>query len=373
MPIRRLTASRSVDRVPDKKKSGLNFLFAGYAAGVEEEIVLILRPLNRTVLSRIGVRCLPGAFLLAIFLAGTVNAQNFPVKPVRIVVPFPAGGSADFFSRVIAQKLSESWNQQVIVDNRPGAATVIGTQFVARAPADGYTLLVMANSFTINSSLRSNLPYDNNKDFAPVTQLVTSPNVIVVHPSMPAKTFAEFLALARARPGSLNYSAVGPGTTQHVAGEMLKVAAKIDMTYVPFAGGAPAVLAVLGGHVSVCIANIQEVSTHVEAGKLRALAVTSRERDPAMKNVPTVAESGIPDYVVITWWGFVAPAGTPADVIAKISTETGRVLKLPDMQAKLVSQGLYAAPSTPAQFDAHIRSETARYAKIVKEAGIRAD
>ena len=333
----------------------------------------MLKPSNRTVLSRIGVRGLPGALLLAIFLAGTVNAQNFPVKPVRIIVPFPAGGTADFFSRLIAQKLSESWGQQVIVDNRPGAATVIGTQFVARAPADGYTLLVMANSFTINASLRSNLPYDNNKDFAPVTQLVTSPNVIVVHPSVPVKTFADFLALARAKPGMLNYSAVGPGATQHVAGEMLKVAAKIDMTYVPFAGGAPAVLAVLGGHVSVCIANIQEVSTHVEAGKLRALAVTSRERDPALKNVPTVAESGLPDYVVITWFGFVAPAGTPADVVAKISTETGRVLKLPDVSARLIAQGLYAAPSTPAQFDAHIRAETARYAKIVKEAGIRAD
>ena len=331
------------------------------------------KPATLAVLSRIRARSLSTAFLLALCFAVTGYAQNYPAKPVRIVVPFPAGGSADFFSRLIGLKLSESWNQQVIVDNRPGAATVIGTQFVARAPADGYTILVMANSFTINSSLRSNLPYDSSKDFAPVTQLVTSPNVIVVHPSVPAKNFAEFLALARARPGSLNFSAVGPGATQHVAGEMLKVAAKIDMTYVPFAGGAPAVLAVLGGHVGVCIANIQEVSTHVDAGKLRALAVTSKERDPAMKNVPTVAESGLPDYVVITWWGFMVPAGTPADVVAKISAETGRVLKLPDVSAKLLSQGLYPAPSTPAQFDAHIKSETARYARIVKEAGIKAD
>ena len=335
--------------------------------------MLILKPSNSTVLSRIGVRGLPRVLLLTLFFAGMASAQNFPMKPVRIVVPFPAGGSADFFSRLIGQKLSESWGQQVIVDNRPGAATVIGTQFVARAPADGYTILVMANSFTINASLRSNLPYDNNKDFAPVTQLVTSPNVIVVHPSVPVKNFADFLALARARPGSLNYSAVGPGATQHIAGEMLKAAAKIDMGYVPFAGGAPAVLAVLGGHVGVCIANIQEVSTHVEAGKLRALAVTSRERDPAMKSVPTVAESGLPDYVVITWWGFSAPAGTPADVVAKISADTGRVLKLPEISAKLISQGLYPAPSTPAQFDAHIRAETARYAKIIKEAGIKAE
>ena len=326
---------------------------------------MIVRPSSWTVLSR--------ALLLAIFFAASVGAQNFPTKPVRIIVPFPAGGSADFFSRMIGQKLSESWSQQVIVENRPGAATVIGTQFVARAPADGYTLLVMANSFTINSSLRSNLPYDSSKDFAPVTQLVTSPNVLVVHPSVPAKNFAEFIALARARPGVLNYSGVGPGATQHIAGEMLKAATKIDMGYVPFAGGAPAVLAVLGGHVGVCIANIQEVAPHVEAGKLRALAVTSRERDPAMKNVPTVAESGYPDYVVITWWGFSAPGATPADVVAKISADTGRVLKLPEIQGKLLSQGLYAAPSTPEQFTAHIRAETARYAKIVKEAGIKAD
>ncbi len=331
------------------------------------------KPANLAVLSRIRARSLSTAFLLALCFAVTGYAQNFPVKPVRIIVPFPAGGSADFFSRLIGQKLSELWSQQVIVDNRPGAATVIGTQFVARAPADGYTILVMANSFTINASLRSNLPYDSSKDFAPVTQLVTSPNVIVVHPSVPAKNFAEFIALARARPGSLNYSGVGPGATQHVAGEMLKAAAKIDMGYVPFAGGAPAVLAVLGGHVGVCIANIQEVATHVEAGKLRALAVTSRERDPALKNVPTVAESGFPDYAVITWWGFSAPAATPADVIAKISADTARVLKMPEVSSKLIAQGLYPAASTPAQFDAHIRAETARYAKIVKEAGIKAD
>ena len=329
----------------------------------------MLKLSNRTFLARV----VPGALLLALFMATAAYAQTFPAKPVRVVVPFPAGGSADFFSRLIAQKLGEVWSQQVITDNRPGAATVIGTQFVARAPADGYTILVMANSFTINNSLRSSLPYDINKDFAPVTQLVTSPNVIVVHPSVPAKNFKEFIALARAKPGSLNYSAIGPGATQHVAGEMLKVAAKIDMTYVPFAGGAPAVLAALGGHVGVCIANIQEVAVHVEANKLRALAVTSKDRDPALKSVPTVAESGFPDYVVITWWGFSVPAGTPADIVVKISADTARVLKMPDVQAKLVAQGLYAAPSTPAQFDAHIRAETARYAKIVKEAGIKAD
>ena len=308
---------------------------------------------------------------------GTVHSiaadSPFPSKPVRIVVPFTAGGSADFFARLIGQRLAEVWNQQVVVDNRPGASTVIGTQFVARSPADGHTILVMANSFTINPSLRATLPYDNNKDFAPITQVVTSSNVIVVHPSVPAKTLAEFVALARAKPGSLNYSAVGPGTTQHVAAEMFKVAAKIDMAYVPFAGGAPAVLAVLGGHVGVSVANVQEVVTHVEAGKLRALVVTSRERDPALKNVPTALESGFPDYVVTTWWGFVAPGRTPAEVVAKISSDTGRVLKMPDISAKLVAQGLYAAPSTPSQFEAHIHAETARYAKIVKEAGIKAE
>jgi tripartite-type tricarboxylate transporter receptor subunit TctC len=316
------------------------------------------------------VRLLP---LLALSFAGVLNAQTFPTRPVRIVVPFPPGGSADFLSRVIAQKLSESWTLPVIVENRPGATTVIGTQVVARAPTDGYTLLVMANSFTINSILRTNLPYDITKDFAPVSLLVNSSNVIATHPSVPAKSLAELLALARAQPGKLTYAALGPGGGQHVVGEMLKLAAKVDMIYVPYAGGAPAVLSVAGGHVSVVIANISEVTAQIEARKLRALAVTSRDRDPTLKAVPTVSESGIRNFEALAWWGIVAPAGTPADVISKINTEVARVLKLPDVRAKLTEQSLYPVGSTPAQFDTHIRAETARYSKVVKEAGIKVD
>ncbi len=325
------------------------------------------------LLARIAVHLLP---LAAFVCAGTLNAQTFPTKPLRIVVPFPPGGSADFFTRVIAQKLSEGWSHSVVVENRPGATTVIGTQLVARAPGDGYTLLVMANSFTINPSLRANLPYDITKDFAPVSQLVVSPNVIVTHPSVPAKSFGELLALARTQPGKLTYAALGPGGAQHVVGEMIRLAAKIDMIYVPYAGGAPAVLAAAGGHVSLAIANISEVTSHIEARKLRALAVTSRERDPTLKIVPTVAESGIRDFrnfEALAWWGIVAPAGTPADAIAKINMEVARVLKLQDVRAKLTEQSLYPVGSTPAQFDSHIRAETARYAMVVKSAGIKVD
>ena len=301
------------------------------------------------------------------------HAQTYPAKQVRIIVPFPAGGTADFFARMIAQKLTESWGQPVIVENRPGATTIIGTQFVARAPADGYTLLVMANSFAINTTLRPKLPYDPSKDFAPVTMLVTTPNVVVVHPSLPVKSFSELLTLARAHPGKLSYAALGPGGAQHIVGEMLKIAAKIDMVHVPFAGGAPAVLAAAGGHVSVAIANISEVSAHVESRKLRALAVTTRERDAAYKNLPTIAESGVPNFDAAAWFGVLAPAGTPGDAIAKINAGMADVLKLADVRAKLAEQSLYPASSTPAQFDAHIRSETARYAKVVKEANIRVE
>ena len=300
-------------------------------------------------------------------------AQAYPSKSVRIVVPFPPGGTADIFTRVIAQKMTEAWGQTVLVENRPGAGTVIGTQFVARSPGDGYTLLVMANSFTIGPSVRANLPYDALKDFAPVTELVYSPNVVAVNPSVPARTLQELIALARAQPGKLSYATVGPAATQHVAGEMLKQAAKIDLIYVPFPGGAPSVAAVVGGHVNIVIANISEVMPHIEAGRLRALAITSRERDPTLKSVPTVMESGIKDYEVITWFGVVAPAGTPPDVVAKINAEMARVLKLPDVREKLTQQGLYPIGSSPEQLGARIRSEIARYAVVVKEAGIKAD
>jgi tripartite-type tricarboxylate transporter receptor subunit TctC len=311
--------------------------------------------------------------LLAALCLPLANAQTYPSKPVRIVVPFAPGGTADLLARLLGQKLSESWGQQVIVDNRPGAGTVIGTELVARAPADGHMMLVIANSFAINPSVRASLPYDPLKDFAPVTLLVGSPQVLVVHPSIQAGTFSEFLALARGRPGQMSYATVGPGTTQHIAGEMLWGAAKVQLVYAPYSGGAPAVNALLGGHVNAVIANYSEVAQQIEAGKIRALAVSSRERFEALKDVPTIAESGFREFEAIAWFGLVVPGATPREVIARINTDALRAIKLQDVREKLMAQGLYPVGNTPEQFGAHIRSEMAKYAKVVKEAGIRAD
>jgi tripartite-type tricarboxylate transporter receptor subunit TctC len=305
--------------------------------------------------------------------APSVLAQTYPTKPVRIVVPFTPGGTADFLARLLGQKFSESWGQQVVVDNRAGGGTVIGTEIVARAPADGHTLLVMANSFAINPGVRSSLPYDTLKDFAPVTLLVGSPQVLVVHPAVPARTFGEFLALARSQPGQTSYATVGPGTTQHIAGEMLWSAAKVQLVYAPYSGGAPAVNALLGGHVNSVIANYSEVAQQIEAGKIRPLAVSSRERVDALKDVPTIAESGFRDFEAIAWFGLVAPGATPREVIGRINTEALRALKLPDVREKIIAQGMYPVGNAPEQFAAHIRSEMAKYAKVVKEAGIKAD
>ena len=316
------------------------------------------------------------AIVLAVLALG-INplslAQTFPSKPVKIVVPFPPGGSGDLMARVIGQKLSEGWGQSVIVDNRPGGGTVIGTEAVARAPADGYTLLLMANSFTINAVIRASLPYDPNKDFAPVVLILISPQVLVVNPVHPAKTFAEFVALAKSEPGKQSYAAVGPATTQHIGGEMLWALTGVKMVYAPYAGGAPAVTALVGGHVDSVIANYSEVMTQIDAKRLRPLVVTSRERIEPLKDVPTVAESGYRDYDLAAWFGFIAPAGTPKDVIARINADVNRVLKMPEVRDKFIAQGLFPLGGTPEEMGVHIRSEMTKYAKVVKEAGIKVD
>ncbi len=311
-------------------------------------------------------------FCLAL-AAPSAFAQAFPSKPVHIVVPFSPGGTADVQARLIGQKISESLGQQVVVENRPGAGTVIATEYVARQPADGYTMLLIGNSFTINPGIRAKLPYDPVKDFAAVTQLVTSPQVLVVGSTMPAKTLQEFIAQVKSRPGKFSLATVGPATTQHVGSEMLKSALKLDMIYAPYPGGAPAVTALVGGHVDVVLANYSEVAQQVLAGKIHAIAVTSRERLDMLKDVPTVAESGYPDFQVAAWFGLIVPGGTPQPAIARLNAEVNKALKAPEVREKLISQGLYPAGSTPEQFDAHIRSEMSKYAKVIKEAGIKVD
>jgi tripartite-type tricarboxylate transporter receptor subunit TctC len=301
------------------------------------------------------------------------HSQTFPSKPLRLVVPFPAGGALDTIARILVPPLSRTLGQNVIVDNRPGGGTVIATELVARSPADGHTLLLMANSFTINPAVRSKLPYDVLRDFAGVARLATVPVIFSVHPSVPARTFKELIALARARPGELTYATPGSGTNQHLIGELLKSMAGININHVPYQGGAPATMAVMGGHTSVLIINVTESGPHIQAGKLRALAVTSLERSVDFKEVPTVAESGFPGFEAITWFGAVAPAATPKDSINRLNTEFVRALLLPDVRNGLSKLGLSGAGTSAEEFDAFIRSELRRNEKIARESNLRID
>jgi tripartite-type tricarboxylate transporter receptor subunit TctC len=309
----------------------------------------------------------------SVFCMAAAMAQGFPSKPVHIIVPFTPGGTADVLARLTGQKMSDAFGQQVLVENRPGAGTVIGTEIVARAPADGHTLLLMANSFTINPGVHDKLPYDPLKDFAPVTMLVSSPQVLVVNPALQVKTLAEFAALVRSRPGQYSLATVGPATTQHIASEMLKSLMKLDMIYAPYPGGAPAVTALAGGHVNAVLANYSEVAQQVLSGKIRAIAVTSRERMDALKEIPTVIESGYADFEAAAWFGLVATGGSPPGAIARINAEANKALRAPDVREKLIAQGMFPVGTTPEQFGAHIRSEMAKYARVIKEAGIKVD
>jgi tripartite-type tricarboxylate transporter receptor subunit TctC len=308
-----------------------------------------------------------------LWITGAALAQGFPAKAVHIMVPFPPGGSADLLARILADPLAEGWGKPVIVDNRPGASTIIGAEAVARSPADGHTLFMNANSFIINQILRSNLPYNAAKDFVPVTLLVTSTQVIVVNASSAIRSFQELLDAARARPGQLSYATVGPATTQHIAGEMLRSVARIDLIYVPFPGGAPAVNAILGNHVVMVIANYSEVSQQLAAGRLRPVAVTSLERYPALRDVPTVAESGFKDFEATVWFGILAPGATPKETVARIQASMANALGLPAVRAKLGAQGMDPVGSTPQQYAAHMSAQLAKYAKVITEAGIKAE
>lgn len=312
-------------------------------------------------------------FASSVLCVATATAQTFPSKPVRIVVPFSPGGTADVMARLIGQKMTEALGQQVLVENRPGGGTVIGTEYTARAPADGHTMLLMANSFTINPAVRTKLPYDPQKDFAPVTMLVKSPQVLVVGPTTQVKTLAEFVALVKSRPGKMSLATVGPATTQHIGSEMLKGALKLDMIYVPYPGGAPAAGALAGGHVDAVLANYSEVAQHLQSGKARAIAVTSLERMDTLKDVPTVSESGYPDFEATAWFGLVATGGSPPAAIARLNAEANKALNMPDVREKLIAQAMYPVGTTPGEFDAHIRSEMGKYAKIIKDAGIKVD
>jgi tripartite-type tricarboxylate transporter receptor subunit TctC len=307
----------------------------------------------------------------AAFAVHAAAAQDLPSRAVRFVIPFPAAGTTDTIGRTVAPPLSKALGQSVVIENRPGANTVIGAELVMRAPADGHTLLFMAPSFTINPFVQAKLPFDPLKDFAGVTRLVYNPLIICAHPSLPVRNVKELVALARARPGELTWaiaSVIGGG---RIGGEMFMEATKASMTVVPYGGGAPALTAVLGGHTSMLIGNMLDCSTHVASGKIRPIAVTSATRSSTLPDVPTVAESGYPGFEAINWFGAVVRSGTPRGMIDRLSAEIGRALKLPEVNDALSRVGMIPAPMSPAEFDAFLRREMETNGRIIKKLNLK--
>ena len=310
------------------------------------------------------------AAMTAPFFCTDTLAQNYPTRPIRIVVPQSAGGSTDLVARVVTQKLDDALKQPIVVDNRPGAGSINGTDLVAKAQPDGYTLLAVAASFTITPSLRLKLPFDPVRDFAPVSQLAILPHVLVVHPSVQAKSVKELIALAKARPGELNCASSGVGTSTHLAAEQFMHMTGTRMLVVPYKGGAPGTTALLGGQVQAYFATISTALPHIKSGKLRALAVTSAKRSSVAPELPTVAEAGVTGYEHSSWVGMLAPAKTPRPVIEKLHGEIVRIVQAPDVKALFLRDGLEAVGNSPREFDAIIRSEVAKWQKLVKAAGI---
>jgi tripartite-type tricarboxylate transporter receptor subunit TctC len=307
-------------------------------------------------------------------LPGRAFSQEYPNKPIRFLMPHPVGAGMDFVSRTIGNKMTASWGQQVIVDSRGGAGGVIGLQMAAKAPADGYTLVPTSiGPLAVNPSLHRNLPYDTLRDFDPITTLISALNILVVNPAVPANSVKELIALAKAKPGQLKYASSANGNTDHLAGELLKAMAGIDMVHVPYKGGAPASIAILNGEVDAIFAVYQNIAPMVKAGKLRVLAVAVADRWPTLPDVPTVAEMGVPGFQVINWYGMVAPAGTPKQIIAKVNKEVARILHMPDVVDLLAQNGMVPLLSTPEQFGSFLQSEIKKWAKVVKDANIRVD
>jgi tripartite-type tricarboxylate transporter receptor subunit TctC len=301
------------------------------------------------------------------------QAAAYPSKAIRFIIPFPAGGTTDVAARLIGQKITEAWGQPALVEARSGAGGSIGTEFVAKAPADGHTLLVSTIAFAIVSSLRPRLGYDPIRDFAPITQISALPLVIVVHPSLPAKNVKELVALARAKPGQLTYASSGSGTSPHLAGEMLKTVAKIDLVHIPYKGSAMGANALLGGHVMINIGLLPAVLPQMQAKRVRAIAATTMQRIPSLPDLPTVAESGYAEYEITSWQGVWAPAGVPQDILAKLNREMVRIVRLPDVQERITSEGAVPVGNSPAEFGAFVRREIAKWAKVVKDSGARED
>ena len=318
---------------------------------------------------------IPAAALAATLLCAVpgATAQSYPVKSIRVISGFPPGSGADITARVIGARLGDALGQQVVVDNRPGAGSNIAAEIAAKSPADGYTLFIGTVANTINATLYAKLPFDFARDFAPVALTTAAPNVLVVHPSVPAKSVKELIALANSRPGQLNFASAGTGTAPHLSGELFNAMAGVRMAHIPYKGSPPAVTDLLAGEVALMFSPSSTVLPHVKTGRLRALAVTTATRLPSLPELPTVSESGLKGYETLTWFGFVAPARTPPAVVTRLNAEIVKILALPEVRNLFASQGIETLGGTPEHFASYIRDEIAKWAKVIRLSGARAD
>jgi len=310
--------------------------------------------------------------LLALAAFGA-SAQGWPSRPVHVVVPYPAGGPNDIIVRMVGKRLGETLGEPIVVENRPGAGGNIGTDSVAKSAPDGYTLVSVGPGALIINPLLGKVPYDTMRDFAPVTIMAVAPNALVAHPSFPAKSVKDLIALAKRKPGAINYASGGTGSTPHLAAALFAVMAGVQLTHVPYKGTGPATADLVGGQVQIAFLGIPTVLPHIRSGKLRALAVTGARRSPELPDVPTVAEAGVPGYELSPWYGLLAPAGTPSAVVARLAAEATKIVREPAMREQLVAQGAEPAGGTPEEFARTLRSDAALWKKVVKDAGIRAD
>ena len=310
------------------------------------------------------------AALLAAAAATAAAQSGYPNRPVRVIVPSSAGGGTDIVARIIAPELTKRLGQQVVIDNRPGAGTMIGIELAAKAPADGYNLLMGLSTLAINSALYKKVPYDPVRDFAPVTVAVSSGSIIVVHPSVPVKSIKELIAFARARPGQMNYASAGTGTYPHMTMELLLSMGKMKMVHIAYKGTGPAMIDMLAGHAAVMAGTMVTTVPQIRAGRLRGLGITTAERNAAVPEIPTVAEAGLPGFESTQWYGLLAPAGTPRDIVTRLHSEMAKILQQPEIRQRIANDGATPVGNTPEQFAAYIRSELAKWAKVARGAGL---
>ncbi len=332
----------------------------------------VRHPIEEKHLRLPGDACVIGLMCIAMsFFCSIATAQHYPSKPIRLIVPSSPGGGSDITARIIAPRLSEVLHQQVVSDNRPGAGTMIGTEMVARASPDGYTLLLASTPLTINPAMYAKVPYDALRDLAAITQIVSLPNLLVAHPSLPARNVRELLALAKSRPGYLTYASAGAGTSPHLAMELLASMSGVKMIHVPYNGAGPGIIDVISGQILVMAPSIITVLNYVKAGRLRALGVTSLKRASGLSDIPTIAESGVPGYDAAQWFGLMAPAGTSMEIVTLLRTSVAQGLQNPEVRARLLSDGAEVVANTPEEFSTYLRAETVKWAEVVKRSSIR--